>query len=212
MGLGVQIGILASVAGDEEGVAYFEKQLRLAGDLLEENDLPRHVEPPALPAHRSRAGCDAFPYSFLHYLRRAAAHRRLDPAYVAEPLGEDDDPTADPAIEDASDTFDFHLLVHSDCEGFYVPVDFTDVIFDDDRGLAGGMLGSSVRLRDELVEVAPALGVRLGPDGGLSDAEARRVNGLAESDDGLFREYTVWIALYEAARLSIELKTAIAFT
>ncbi|HEY2308559.1 MAG TPA: hypothetical protein VGI05_22025 [Streptosporangiaceae bacterium] len=40
-----------------------------------------------------------------------------------------------------------HLIHHSDCEGYYVPVDFGQVIVDE--RLAGGYLGSSVRLLAE---------------------------------------------------------------
>ena len=40
--------------------------------------------------------------------------------------------------------FDSHLLCHSDCEGFYLPIDFADVIVDakNQMRIAGGLLGS----------------------------------------------------------------------
>ncbi|MGZ3424514.1 MAG: hypothetical protein ACXVEE_42030, partial [Polyangiales bacterium] len=119
------------------------------------------------------------------------------------------DPSEDRAVEDAGTTFDFHLLVHSDCEGYYVPVDFAEVVFDDE--LPGGMLGSSQRLMRELVEVAPALGITL-ENGTLSDAETRRINKIAETDGPLYRELLAWIALYEAARISIRDRCTIVFT
>jgi hypothetical protein len=70
------------------------------------------------------------------------------------------------------------------------------------------MIGSSQHLLRELIQVAPALNITL-ENGELSDAEALRINALGESDRGLYREYTVWIALFEAARLSIEHNTLI---
>jgi len=50
-----------------------------------------------------------------------------------------------------------HLIYHSDCEGYYVPADFLQVIIDE--RLAGGQLGSSVRLLAETRYIAAALGL-----------------------------------------------------
>ncbi|CKR85698.1 Uncharacterised protein [Mycobacterium tuberculosis] len=116
-------------------------------------------------------------------------------------------------VEDVLYSSESHLVCHSDAEGFYVPVDFDEVLYsepDDDKQLAGGMLGSSYRLRDELVLVAPALGINL-TDGELSDEEVARIGRLIDADEGLHREYVSWLRLYESARLSIAHKTAIVF-
>jgi len=51
------------------------------------------------------------------------------------------------------------------------------------------------------------MGIEL-TEGVLSDAEAQRINDAAESDEGFYREYCVWIALFEAARLSIQHRSA----
>lgn len=158
------------------------------------------------PIGRSRAMCTSFPYSFLHYLRRVYARVKQDPAWKATPC--EGDPTQDAAVERESYMFEDHLLCHSDCEGFYLPVDFREPVFGDT--VLGGIVGSSVRLFDEVCACAPALGIEL-VDGVLSDAEAARVNDLAVEGE-LEREHTVWIALYEAARLSIAHRTAIVFT
>jgi hypothetical protein len=102
---------------------------------------------------------------------------------------------------------DSHLLCHSDCEGFYVPVEIGDPIFDDD--LLGGMLGSSQALLRELVEVAPHIGVTL--EGGrptpACEAELRDI----EDSGPFWRERLVWYTLFEAASLSIEHNTLIVF-
>lgn len=50
-----------------------------------------------------------------------------------------------------------HLIYHSDWDGFYVPVDFAQVIVDENVG--GYLLGSSVRLLEETRRVAGILGL-----------------------------------------------------
>lgn len=244
MGLAVCVGMLAELLEDDpESAEGFEEELAEVNRVLAAAGLPPHTEPRGPLELDSRASIDGFPYSFIHYLRRAYAHRVLSPDWVATPLADDVDPTADPKIQSLLDGSESHLLCHSDAEGFYVPVDFDEVLFDeecggeedgedgedeeedgkdedDDRdedeleepagGLPGGMLGSSYRLLDELVFVAPALGIRL-ENGKLSDEEAERIDALVDDDNGLYREYVSWLLLYESARLSIEHRTAIVF-
>lgn len=227
MGLAVCVGMLAELLEDDpESAEGFEEELAEVNRVLAAAGLPPHTEPRGPLELDSRASIDGFPYSFVHYLRRAYAHRVLSPDWVATPLADDVDPTADPKIQALLDGCESHLLCHSDAEGFYVPVDFDEVLFDGDggdeegaegdadieepAGLPGGMLGSSQRLLEELVFVAPALGIRL-DDGRLSDEEAERIDALIDEDDGLYREYVSWLLLYESARLSIEHRTAIVF-
>ena len=227
MGLAVCVGMLAELLEDDpESAEGFEEELAEVNRVLAAAWLPPHTEPRGPLELDSRASIDGFPYSFIHYLRRAYAHRVLSPDWMATPLADDVDPTADPKIQALLDGCESHLLCHSDAEGFYVPVDFDEVLFDGDggdeeeaegdadieepAGLPGGMLGSSQRLLEELVFVAPALGIRL-DDGRLSDEEAERIDALIDEDDGLYREYVSWLLLYESARLSIEHRTAIVF-
>lgn len=227
MGLAVCVGMLAELLEDDpESAEGFEEELAEVNRVLAAAGLPPHTEPRGPLELDSRASIDGFPYSFIHYLRRAYAHRVLSPDWMATPLADDVDPTADPKIQALLDGCESHLLCHSDAEGFYVPVDFDEVLFDGDggdeeeaegdadieepAGLPGGMLGSSQRLLEELVFVAPALGIRL-DDGRLSDEEAERIDVLIDEDDGLYREYVSWLLLYESARLSIEHRTAIVF-
>ncbi len=68
----------------------------------------------------------------------------------------------------------------------------------------------SVMLQNELVAVAPALGIRL-ENGQLSDQEADKLNREIEAQSPLWIEEVVWFSLFEAARLSIEHKAAICF-
>ena len=238
MGLAVCVGMLAELLEDDpESAEGFEEELAEVNRVLAAAGLPPHTEPRGPLELDSRASIDGFPYSFIHYLRRAYAHRVLAPDWVATPLADDVDPTADPKIQALLDGSESHLLCHSDAEGFYVPIDFQEVLFDGDgsdedeeeddaqeeaddaegdadleelSGLPGGMLGSSQRLLEELVFVAPALGIRL-ENGKLSDEEAERIDALIDDDNGLYREYVSWLLLYESARLSIEHRTAIVF-
>jgi hypothetical protein len=207
MGLALSTGYLAEL--DAEGAGWFRSSVAIVNQVLADEKLPPHVEPDHAGPERARSHCSSFPYSFLHYLRRAFA--RLREGQPITPVAKGEDPSEDPAIEDAASTFDAHLLCHSDCEGFYVPVDFAEVIFDiQKRGLAGGMLGSSVRLLNELVEVAPALGIEL-QNGQLSDDEARKLSMEDDESAPFWHERLVWLALYENARVSVANKTLLVF-
>jgi len=209
MGLGISIGSLAEC--DQEELEWAEKDFVIINAVLAEAGLPAHTEPKSLPALESRAQLDGFPYSFLHYLRRAYARRKADPAWLATPLADNQDPAEDEALQAEYDYLDSHLVCHSDAEGYYVPVDFNEVLFDSEEvGLPGGMLGSTYRLMEELVLVAPALGIQL-DKGQLSDAEMARLCAKAEKQDACYRELETWMVLFEAARLSLEHKTAIVF-
>jgi hypothetical protein len=108
-----------------------------------------------------------------------------------------------------------HLLYHSPWEGFFVPVDFPEVLEDDE--LDGGSLGSSVRLLAELVQIAAPLGITL--EGSvLGEEEARRLGDAGTSDSGgglceIAAERVplhTWLTLYQAATHSIRYAAAIA--
>jgi hypothetical protein len=215
MGLAVEVGFLATLLDDDpEGGEWLREGLAVANRILALEGLPTHSEPETLPPLQSRACVTSFPYSFLHYLRYAYACRIVAPDWIATPLPDDFNPLEAKEVDDQINLIASHLICHSDCEGYYLPVDFSEILVSEkepeEDDLPGGLLGSSYRLQEELVLVAPALGIRL-ENGVLSDDEAARINELADRDDGLFRELLVWLALYEAARLSIEYRTAIVF-
>ena len=214
MGLAICVGMLADLhSNDPEGAEWLQQGFSAANRLLQGLGLPLHNEPQTLPPLVSRAPLGGFPYSFIHYLRYAYAHRAASPTWIAAPLPDSVDPTKDSVVETAFEQFTSHLLCHSDAEGFYLPVYFQDVIFaaPEDQDLPGGMLGSSYILRNELILVAPALGIQL-IDGDISDEEAKRIADIACSDVGLYRELSAWFALYEATHLSIQHKSAIVFS
>lgn len=205
MGLAVGIGVLADlIIHDQEGADWQRRSLAQVNAVLARNGLPAHREPERFAKKLRQHACTSFPYSFLHYLRRAFAHVRED-----LPVPDDDTlrPEHESVVDDAGSMLDSHLLCHSDAEGFYVPIDFDEPIFDDD--VPAYMLGSSQGLLRELIEVAPHIAVELVDDRPTPacEAELREI----EDEGPLWRERLVWYTLFEAATLSIEHGTAIVF-
>ena len=213
MGLAVSTGVLANMlpGEDAEGVEYLQEQFAAVNRVLADNGLPAHQEPTELPPSIRRDQISGFPYSFLHHLRRAYAHAAANPLWRASPFPPDADPTEDPVLEAKGEMFDSHLLLHSDAEGYYVPVDFEDVLLDEQGELAGGLLGSTQALQRELAQVAPALSIQLA-GGSLSDAQVTAIEQRLDREDGLRIELMVWLCLFEACNESIAHRTAICFS
>lgn len=203
MGLAISVGLLADLqANDPEGAQWVNDELRKINGVLLKLGLRAHVEGRGrVPSARA---CTSFPYSFLHYLRRA---------YVCHIEGKalrdgDITETDDRLIADISMDMSSHLLCHSDCEGWYVPVDFDEPIFDDN--IPGGeMLGSSQKLLAEVLSVAEFLGIEV-IHGAPSDAAKRELEAI-EDDGPNWRARLVWYTVWEAAQLSVTHKTAISF-
>jgi hypothetical protein len=207
MGLAVTVGILADLnENDPESVDYIRDDFTAINNALAKAKLPSHIEPESLPPLDDRTPVLGFPYSCLHQLRRVYAHH-VASGTLAPPVDPDTE-AEDPIIERVSGPR-HHLLWHSDCEGYYIPIDFPEVIEGED--LPGGGFGSSQRLLAELQQIAELLGIRL-EAGQLPDSEAERISALIDEGSNAYEtEIMVWIALYEAARLSIEHRTAIQF-
>jgi hypothetical protein len=214
MGLAISIGYLADmVAHDPEGAEWARDDLAKLNDFLEAEGVGRFEEPDEIDGSPTRSHVGSFPYSYLHYLRRVYALVKRAPDEPVEPVGKEGVEAYDDIIADESMMMDSHLLCHADHAGFYVPIDFGEPLFaDESLGIAGGgMVGSSYALRRELIEVAAPLGVELGPNGKLEDAEVERINERFDPNamDPFERELVVWLALYENARASIEYGSAI---
>jgi hypothetical protein len=209
MGLCITVGIFADLAeNDPEAVEHLEEDFEIINDVLRRHGLPEHREPTRLPMLDDRTGVVGFPYSFLHYLRRFYARRIARPGETSPPVAEGETPAHDPVLDEVGSPR-HHLLWHSDCEGYYVPIDFPEVL--EGGGIAGAGIGSSVRLLDELRIIAAPLGIVL-QDGKLSDADAATIAEENESTGGPYWvERLVWLALFEAARLCIEHRAAIHF-
>ncbi|MGW4241861.1 hypothetical protein [Nocardia sp. NPDC004722] len=209
MGLAVTTHELAYaiINGEED----FGPALDAINKVLSDNGLPAHEEPRVHGMATARHHVSSFPYSMIHYLRRAYAHAITNPDQPLTPVAEDERASEDPLVEEVTYDFDCHLICHSDCEGYYVPIDFEHVLpGDEEDSIPGGILGSSNRLMRELVYVAPYLGITL-IDGELPDSEAHSLCEADDEDEPLGRERMVWLTLFENARVSLANNTLITF-
>jgi len=104
-----------------------------------------------------------------------------------------------------------HIINHSDCEGFYLPVDFEFPVFfesgDELEGLVS--VGSSVRLSSELKELAPELFETSGKTDVRSLALPNHYFREDRSDIG--RAKDVWSKLYLLSEASIKQNLPIHF-
>ncbi|MEL5954343.1 hypothetical protein AADR41_06105 [Streptomyces sp. CLV115] len=212
MGLNIVVGVLVDTEDD-----YAEKvraDFAVVGELLERAGARRWTEPD-LDRRQSE---DSWGYSGLHTLRRLAVHLAAS-GRLPEPLDGShraaDDSLLSKVYEglptDPPGPFD-HLVHHSDCEGYYVPVDFAHVIVD--KRTPGGHLGSSVRLLEETRRLAEALGLPedLDPDSEEIVDAADAADPATEGWQRYGVESYVCLQLLHAAKLSISTGAAIAFT
>jgi hypothetical protein len=203
MGLAISVGNPCT-GYDAEGEEHYQRQFAALATALEAEG-HRWTPPVTLPpSGLARRHVGSFPYSTLHYLRRAYA-LKFERQPVT-PVIDGDLKGADHFVDDATTMFSSHLLCHSDTAGYYVPVAFEDPLFlPEDSGVAGGaMVGSSQGLLGELRWIAPDIGVRLEADGSLGDAEAARI--WADIDDHVGRymiEHMAWLTLHEMCRVSV---------
>ena len=183
MGLVIGVGFLArdKAEADEDEFALLREPYDALNALLRDVGQPEHHEPLDL-ADDQYFEAEMGGYGALHTVRRLAAHLAMGEGLP--PPGDSDTAADDPVLAklyDAHAQFDDgaptgwlgklagrkpvqpkfrHLLDHSDSEGFYLPRDLDDVIFDTaepPREGLGYMVGSSVRLLAECREVAAAI-------------------------------------------------------
>ncbi|MET0645859.1 MAG: hypothetical protein ABW208_04510 [Pyrinomonadaceae bacterium] len=224
MGLVLCVGVPPEIReSDPEYVAYFEQQVEVINDVLEQFGLPPHSEPFDVEDERTFE-YDMIGHSGLHYLRRVAAHLALGQEL---PAPGDDGAASDPVLDDYYKIFDVnfargessgipfqHLIVHGDAEGYYLPVEFDDVIIPDaSLEIAGGMLGSSHALLRECRELARAL--ELPEDLSLEDEKVWRAAESQGEGEAKWEQYGVesytCLALIEACEASVETGAAIVF-
>lgn len=229
MGLTVAVGLIADLrVNDPEGAEHFEAYFSFVGQLLEDEGLPRHIEPLACESW----GADMYGYAGLHYLRRVAAY--LDAGLPLPPPG-DNDSSNDPVLKAYFDdvlgkerglisrllgrqprfarSFD-HLIVHSDAEGIYLPQDFPQVLFANNPKLPGGMLGSAPRLLKELNRLADVLGIPEDLDcqsEALWEAADSQGEGDAQWERYGIESYSC-VVLREACRTCLQSGAAIVFS
>jgi hypothetical protein len=231
MGLTLVVGALAELLEDSvEGAARLESQFAAVNQALAAASLPAHTEPRTLAPDRRWSG-DMYGYFGLHYLRRIAA-------YVAAgrslPRPGDDGASDDPVLDAyfavaegrapslfgrmlgrprPARAFD-HLILHSDAEGYYLPIEFREVVFPDpDLEVDGAMIGSSPMLLRECERLATVLGI---PPDVVPESdelvEAAESQGQGEGYLRYGQEVFACVQLREAARRSVATGAAIVFS
>ena len=207
MGLTASIGFLDSMRGDPDAQASLRERFIAVNDVLRAAGLPEHEEPAELPPYPYRSELDSIGWDWLHCLRRL--HALVLQGIEPTPAPEDYPPRElDPLLDRELTVYQrSHLIVHSDAQGWYVPIDFPDVLYGD---VPGRIMGSSQRLLAELRTLAGPLEIALRPDGSLDDATVARLNAVTDSDPW-WREKFAWLHLFEAAWLSVDLGTAIRY-
>ncbi len=231
MGLDIVVGMLADLAeSDEEGFATLKKSFDSLNGVLRSKGLPEHREPES--ADWVSWSAQMYGYSGLHYVRRLGAHLWSGNALPA-PWGKDR--PEDPVLEAihkhgeprASGFFGKllgktkslgrpfeHLIIHSDCEGYYVPIDFERVIFCEEKQAPGGMIGSTQRLKAELEVLAQAVELPL-----TLDPECEEVWDASDSPSATGPKWTRYgiesfgiLRLWHACQLSLKRGAAVVFT
>jgi hypothetical protein len=213
MGLTITVGALSEVLqnNDAREAAWLREVFFGINEVLKEAGLSEHEEPETIAPHRGLtfARCA---YSSLNYFRCLYAFMLSNPGRSPGAALTWGDRTEQPVLRNWTPPLSSHLLHHSDCEGFYLPIEFDEVLFDTKNlgRIPGGVLGSSFRLIEELVSIAPQVGIII-ENGNLSDREVEKICQEREAESEFSNVKAVWLSLFEAARLSIESKSAILF-
>jgi hypothetical protein len=219
MGLGVEVGILIDLLReDPEGAERVRADVTRINAALGAAGLPAHREP---ETGIESASYDLGPYGSLHALRRIGAHLGEGPD-LPPPASLDD--RDDPVLErryggpgrfarllgrDRPGPQPFaHLISHSDADGYYVPVAFSEPLVVGDE-----MVGSSQQLLAECDALAAALGI---PDDLDPEAEALwAASEVTPEDPELWERYGLesfaCVRLRAAARHSVRVDALIAF-
>lgn len=224
MGLAICVGIPSEIReSDREYVEYFEQQMEAVNGVLESFGLPEHKEPLDIEDERT-AEFEMYGYSGLHYLRRLAAHLALKGEL---PPPGDDAAESDAVLSDYYRIFEAsftqgkaagmpfqHLIVHGDAEGYYLPVEFDDVLIPDvSLEIAGGMIGSSQALLRECRELAQAL--ELPEDLSLDDEQVWSAADTQGEGETKWEQYGVesftCLNLIRACEASVETGAAVVF-
>jgi hypothetical protein len=230
MGLALEVGILADLReNDQDGFEEYQHQFERLKEFLEQVGLPAHHEPEDCAVW----SCDMYGYSGLHYLRRIAAHIDLTNNLPSVGNKENlDDVVLKNYYEFAegrqsgfltklfqrSPNYRFgfnHLILHNDDTGFYLPIEFDKVLYlDSELGIAGSMIGSSIKLLQECERLAAVLEIPSNIDETSEElweaADAQGKNTVKWQKYGI--ESFTCVHLATACRKSIESGAAIVFT
>tara|TARA_R100000027_G_C2224572_1_gene87162 strand:+ start:65 stop:751 length:687 start_codon:yes stop_codon:yes gene_type:complete len=227
MGLAIEVGYLKDMSeNDEEGVLWINEEFDKMNGYLSQLGIPNHQE----PREAEVWSFDMYGYSGLHYLRRIAAHVNKT-GKLPSPGNQDSskDTTLEKYFENftnpkSSGIFSLfqkkvkrefeHLIIHSDAEGYYLPIDFDQVLIPpEELEIPGGMIGSSVRLLAECERLAALLDIPkdLDPEENIV-WEAADSQGEGEKKWERYGvESYVCLGLIKACRLSLRDKTAVVF-
>jgi hypothetical protein len=227
MGGGVVVGILADA--DEEAQTDYLAQFEAINEILQSNGLSRHVEPGPDEMDWNEVFSCGLSSGEIHYLRRIAAHRALG---KPTPSPGNRESYKDPTLAEYFERFQArenlryqHLIMHSDVDGYYIPVDF-------ERPIATppfGWLGSTQQLQAECADLASALDVPISmhhESDKLSKAVfaqerpkgefLRRFWPSRAAQTAIWKKYAVethvCLCLLAACRISLQAKAAIEFS
>ena len=218
MGLALEVGVLADLKGtdDEASVsALHGEQFEIINKFLRADGLREHIEP---HEPNETFSCGMLGYSGLHHLRRVAAHLALGKP-IPPPGNKDAD--KDPLLYgeywqrfQTGERLKYqHLNVHSDAEGYYVPVDFERPRDLTEFQLAGGWVGSTQRLHAECSDLAHDLDMPI-----ETDHESDEIWKLLETQgQGQLRwqqygiETFTCLRLLAASEVSLRARAAIVF-
>lgn len=220
MGLTVEVGLLALHRKNGSDGEIPRKEFKKLTEFLSKRGYKNFHEPEDCPT----VSFGMYGYSGLHYLRRIAAHLNLSnvepaPTMHDGPRASEDavlaqyNELADSAAQEPKRNFD-HLIIHSDASGFYVPIDFDDVLIDSTKTeVWGEFVGSSYRLAEECETLASFLQLPLDldpEDVAFFDAVDSQGSGEQKWQRYGVESFTC-IRLLNAAKLSIETGAAIVF-
>ena len=212
MGLSIITGILVDfIENEPQGYQAYEVIFENINAILVKNNVAPYQEPKVMETSPLQFG--GFPYSFLHHLRRFAAHtweNEDNDNWNPTAFSAEDEPSADAILEDHYSYMSSHLLTHSDVDGFYIPVALPEVLFDTDEfPVPGAMIGSSYDLLNELKSLTTHLGIEIDEDNKLTNVD--ELNTIISNEGYFWIEILVCVTLIDAAKFSIENKTAILF-
>jgi hypothetical protein len=230
VGLALSVGLLGDLKQyDIDGSAAFTAHFDDVNKLLFENGLPPHREPIDIVPWNA----EMFGYSGLYCLRRVAAY--VDLGLELPPPGDPgsaNDDQLQAYFDDVTGVqrgilrglfrkrlrfrreFD-HLIVHSDAEGFYLPIAFPTVLFADERlRIPGGIVGSTPRLLGECDRLVGVLDI---PSHLNKDSEELWEAAESQGEGAItWQRYGVesftCVVLREACRVSRNTGAAIVFT
>ncbi len=214
MGLDIVVGNVLYYEdnpGDSDAQEYQQQQYELINEVLRKAGLPAYHEP-TQPQGAVDGDIRIGRYSCLHYLRRIAAHLWAGEGLVSPCL--DGRAAQDPilkryhaAVSETPSLRFAHLINHSDCGGYYLPILFDPPLepgFELVENIGNQVIGSSFMLMDECEYLADFLELPLD----LDPETVREVSLSKEKGESVWERYGVEAfvcsALYTAAKVSVE--------